>query len=220
MRSERSWPATADGPPAPPSPFEPLIEALPAGSRMYRMFTAARDRHATTFNPGAGGPHRFSFFGNPVVPVLYAAQTEMAALCESLLHDVPLTGGRLLPEQYQQCVAGAFETTRELRLASFRGIGLRRLGVDAAHLTASPPRTYHHTVAWGQAAHDIGLDGVVWMSSRCNTDRAYVLFGDRVRRQDLHVAADYARLFTPGPGLDWLIDACASMKVDVLMGIP
>lgn len=100
--------STSDGGvPDPPDPFDPLTEQLPAGSRIYRMFTAAPDRQVTTFNPGMSGPHRFSFFGNPPVPVLYGAQTEVAALCESLLHDVPLTGGRLLPEQYQRCVAGA-----------------------------------------------------------------------------------------------------------------
>src|SRR5699024_12862357 len=133
------------------------------------VVTAAPDRHVTTVDPGAGSG-RFSFYGNPIVPVLYAAQTEAAALCESLLHDVPLTGGRLLPEQYQRCVAGALETTRELRLAAFHGIGLRRLGVEAAHLTASPAYTYARTVAWAKAAHDAGFDGVVWMSARCNTD--------------------------------------------------
>lgn len=203
--------------PEPPDPFDPLIEELPAGTRIYRIFAAAYGRHVTTFNPGVGGPHRFSFFGDPTVPVLYGAQTETAALCESLLHDVPLTGGRLLPEQYRRCVAGALEITRELHLASFHGIGLRRLGVDAAHLTTSPARTYDRTVAWAQAAHRAGFDGVVWMSARCNTDRAYVFFGDRVGPRDLEVVTDYGRLFTPGPGLDWLIDTCAYMKVDVLL---
>ncbi|WP_448072273.1 RES family NAD+ phosphorylase [Georgenia yuyongxinii] len=206
--------------PAPPEPFDPVVEVLPAGSHLYRTFSAAPDRHVTTFNPGFGGPHRFSFFDDPPVPVLYAAQTEVAAVCESLLHDVPLTGGRLLPENYERSVAGALETARELRLAAFHGLGLRRLGVDAPQLTASPARTYRETVRWGAAAHAAGLDGAVWMSARCNTDRAYVLFGDRVGSDDLRVATDYGRVFAIGPDRDWLVDLCAFVNVDVLTRTP
>ncbi|WP_193312916.1 RES family NAD+ phosphorylase [Georgenia subflava] len=206
--------------PPPPHPFEPLIEVLPAGSRLFRSFSAAPDRHATTFNPGYGGPHRFSFFGDPTIAVLYAAQTEIAAVCESLLHDVPLFGGRLMPEQYERTVVAALDTTRELRLAAFHGVGLRRLGVEPAQLTSSPASTYGTTVAWGEAAHAAGFDGVVWMSARCNTDRAYVLFGDRVHGDDLRVVPDYGRVFTTGPDRDWLVDLCAFMKVDVLTRAP
>lgn len=211
--------------PDPPDPFEPAVETLTAGSRLFRVFTAAPGRHVTTFNPGHGGPHRFSFFSRPPVPVLYAAETEVAAACASLLHDVPLVGGQLLPENYEHSVVGAVVTTRELRLAKFNGVGLRRLGVDAPRLTASPPRTYRRTVAWAQAAHEVQVDGVqldgaVWRSARCNSDRAYIVFGDRVHARDLRVATDYGRVFTTGPDLDWLVDLCAYLNVDVLTRTP
>lgn len=206
--------------PPPPVPFDPAIAELPAGSRLYRAFSAAPDRRVTTFNPGYGGPHRFSFFGDPPVPVLYAAQTETAAICESLLHDIPLAGGRLIPEQYERSVAGPLETTRELRLAVFHGLGLRRLGVEPNQLTSSPARTYRATVAWARAAHAAGLDGAVWMSARLNTDCAYVFFGDRVHENDLHVVASYGRVFTTGPDRDWLVDLCAFLKVDLLTRTP
>lgn len=130
-----------------------------------------------------------------------------AALCESLLHDVPLTGGRLVPEHYERSVAGALETTRPLRLATFHGLGLRRLGVESVQLTASPARTYGATVACAQAAHAAGLDRAVWMSARLNTDHANVFFGDRVREQDLRVVTSYGRVFTTGPDRDWLVDS-------------
>lgn len=206
--------------PAPPDPFAPAIEVLPAGTRLFRTFSAAPGRHVATFNPGYGGPHRFSYFGDPPVPVLYAAESDAAAICESLLHDVPLSGGRLMPEQYERSVAGALEAARDLRLADFHGAGLRRLGVEANQLTASPARTYRATVAWAEAAHAAGLDGAVWMSARLNTDRAYVLFGDRVDDSDLRVVTSYGRVFTTGPDRDWLVDLCAVMKVDVLTRAP
>ncbi|WP_194164909.1 RES family NAD+ phosphorylase [Pseudactinotalea sp. HY160] len=206
--------------PPPPADFDPLPEEVPAGTRLYRIFTAKEGRNVTAFNPTGEPRGRFSFFGDPPVPVLYAAQTEIAAVCESLLHDLPVRGGRLLPEQYERAVAGALEVGRPLRLAKFHGTGLRRLGLRPEQLTTESAYRYDLTVPWAQAAHGGGFDGIVWMSARCNSDRAYVLFGDRVPRQDLHVVADYGRLFTPGPDLDWLIDQCAFMKVDVLTRSP
>lgn len=200
----------------PPDPFDPAIDVLSAGLGLYRTFSAAPDRHVTTFNPGYGGPYRFSFFGDPPIPVLYAAQSEIGAVCESLLHDIPLTGGRFVPEHYERSVTGALETTRELHLAAFHGLGLRRLGVEPVQLTASPARTYRATVAWAQAAHSTGLDGAVWMSARLNTDCAYVFFGDRVHEEDVHVVTSFGRVFTTGPDRDWLVDLCAFLKIDVL----
>lgn len=202
--------------PDPPELLDALPEELPAGARLFRVFAAHPGRDATTVNPGYGS-YRFSFFGDPVVPTLYAAQTEVAAVCESLLRDVPLRGGVLLPEQYRGHVAAAITPTRPLSLAAFHGMGLRRLGIESAQLTDAPAREYPRTVVWAEAAHQEGFDGVVWMSKRCNTDRAYVLFGDRVSTDDLHIETDYARVFAVGEDLDWLIDFCATAKVDVLV---
>ena len=202
--------------PDPPDPFDPLEELLPQGARLYRAFAAAPGRDAATFNPGHG-TSRFSFFGEPVVPTLYLAQTDEAAVCEAILRDVPQPGGVLLPEQYRDRVVAAVTTRRELRLAQFLGAGLARLGVRAHELTDAPSREYDRTVAWGEAAHDAGFDGVVWMAGRLNTDRAYVLFGDRVPSADLSIEPDHARIFAAGPDVTWLIDFCATRKVDVLL---
>lgn len=201
--------------PDPPRPFEPLVEELRPGSRLYRVFTAKKGRKVRTFNGSGQPPSRFAFFGEPPVPVLYAAESEVASLCESLLHDVPLRGGELAPERYERSVMGALEVLRPLRLAKLHGPGLRRLGVAPEQLTSSSARNYGQTVRWGEAVHRAGLDGAVWMSARCTSDRAYVLFGDRVSESDLGVAIDHARVFTPGPDLDWLIDQCAVMGVAV-----
>lgn len=204
------------GIPSPPDPFDPLTSELPTGTRLVRVFRSGAGRTVATFNPGHGSASRFAFFGAPPVPVLYAAETDTAAVCESILHGVPLVGGRLVPEQYEPMVAGAVRTTRPLRLAALHGLSLRRLGVEASQLTGSPSRTYGQTVAWAAAAHDAGFDGLEWMSRRCHTDRAYVLFGDRVSGDDLDVDRSFARVFAVGPDLDWLIDTCASVKVDVV----
>ena len=198
----------------PPDPFDPEVVTLPAGHRLFRVHS--NNRVGNVFNPGHGGPSRFAFFGTPPVPALYAADTEIAAVCETLLHDVPLAGGNLLPHDYTATVLSPLRTTRSLRLASFLGTGLRRLGVDARDLTMTDAVDYPHTVRWAEAAHHTGFDGVAYMSARCNSDRAYVFFGDRVSETSFTVQPG-GRAFAFGADRDWLIDFCAPLRVDVLI---
>jgi hypothetical protein len=185
----------------PPSPFEPAVTNLPAGQRLYRVLSSTRS--ATEFNPGVGAPTRFAFFGDPVVPVMYAAEGEGAAIAETLLHDIPADGGVLPYDQYSGKALVRLEVTRALRLA-------------AHDLTASPASTYGDTVAWAEAAHNAGLDGLVWMSRMCNDAEAYVFFGDRCTEA---FAQDpgHARIFASPADQMWLIDVCAPIHVDVLL---
>jgi len=198
----------------PPSPFEPAVNTLPAGQLLYRVLSSTRT--ATDFNPGVGARTRFGFFGNPVVPIMYAADTEQAAIAETLLHDIPADGGVLPYDQYAGKALVRLEVSRALRLAVLHGMGLRRLKVTAQDVTASPASTYGATVAWSEAAHAIGLDGLLWMSRMCNNTKAYVFFGDRcadaVTQDPTH-----ARIFASPADQMWLIDLCAPLHVDVLL---
>jgi hypothetical protein len=197
-----------------PTPFDPATITLPAGDLLHRVVTATRT--ATEFNPGKGAPTRFAFFGDPVVPVMYAADTEVAAVAETLLHDTPVEGGVLPYEQYSHKAVVLLAVTRDLRLGVLYGLGLRRLKVTADELTSSPASTYPITVRWAEAAHAIGLDGLVWMSRLCNDSKAYVFFGDRCAdafAQD----ASHARIFASAADQMWLIDLCAPLQVDVLL---
>ena len=185
----------------PPSPFEPAVTNLTAGQRLYRVLSSTRT--ATEFNPGVGAPTRFAFFGNPVVPVMYAADTEEAAIAETLLHDIPADGGVLPYDQYAGKALVRLEVTRALSLA-----------VD---VTASPASTYGETVAWAHAAHAAGLDGLVWMSRMCNDTKAYVVFGDRCTFEAFAQDPGHARIFASPADQLWLIDLCAPLHVDVLL---
>lgn len=180
---------------------------------MYRV--GSIHRPLAVFNPGHGQPTRFAFFGEPRVPVLYAAETPTAAVAESLLHDVPLQGGYLTWDSYAQVVMGRLEVTRDLGMASLRGLGLRRLGVSARDVTETDASEYSRTVAWAETAHAAGLAGLTWTSRMCNDAMAVVLFGDRAASS---VTQDptFGRYFSGGEGLDWLIDVCAPLRVDVL----
>ena len=198
----------------PPTPFKPAVETLAKGHRLYRVFTNTRP--PTEFNAGIGGPTRFGFFGRPVVPIMYMADTEEAAIAETLLHNIPVEGGNLLWDDYSRKALALLEVIRDVRLAVLHGMKLRQLGVGPDDVTSSPASTYPDTVHWAEAAHGIGVDGMVWMSRMCNSSKAYVFFGDKCAdafAQD----PSHARIFASPADQIWLIDHCAPPHIDVLL---
>lgn len=214
--------AAAPGIPLPPMPFDALEHVLSAGRILHRVHH--QRRAAETCNPGIGAPTRFAPFSSSSdpdvdsVPTLYAATTAEAAVCESLLHDVPLSGGTLPTAGYALHVETALELHRDLRLAKLMGDGLRRLGVTPQQLTATSGDVYGATVLWARAAHGAGFDGLAWMSARDNTSEAYVLFGDRIEHDDLVGTASGIGPFAPGTaGFQWLSAFCARVNVDLLL---
>jgi hypothetical protein len=202
--------------PPPPKPFDPELETLDAGTRLYRVHS---NRFGPTrFNPGLGAPTRFAFFEDPTgvtVPVLYAAAAQSAAVAETLLHDVPLSGGYLDYDTYAPKVMSRVTTNRPLRLAVLHGLGLRRLNVTAEEVTSTAASAYGETVDWAEAAHGTGLDGLVWMSRQCNDVKSYVFFGDR-SADAFTPDPTFGRIFATGVDLLWLIDVCAPLRVDAL----
>lgn len=207
----------------PPDPFDPTTATLPAGHLLYRVLSATRT--ATDFNPGIGARTRFGFFGKPgepgkpgkpIVPIMYAADTEDAAIAETLLHDIPAGGGLLPYDQYAGKVLVRLKVTQRLRVGVLHGTGLRRLKITADELTTSPASSYDATVRWAEAAYNAGLEGLVWMSRKCNDAKAYVFFGDRCA-QAFTQDPTHARIFASPADQIWLIDRCAPLHVDVLM---
>ncbi len=198
----------------PPDPFDAATDTLPQGHLLYRVLSATRT--ATDFNPGYGARTRFGFFGKPVVPIMYAADTEDAAIAETLLHDIPAEGGLLPYDQYATKVLVRLKVEQQLRVAVLHGTALRRLKVTAGELTSSPASSYATTVRWAQAGHDAGVDGLAWMSRQCNDTKAYVFFGDRCA-QAFTQDPSHARIFASPADQIWLIDRCAPWHVDVLM---
>lgn len=82
--------------------LEPLIETLSAGTVLHRVHRTSHP--AAAFHPGrapARPTARFSFFGDPPVPTLYAAETVDAALSETVLREVPVQGGTILLDQVE-----------------------------------------------------------------------------------------------------------------------
>jgi RES domain len=151
-----------------------------------------------------------------VVPILYAADTEEAAVAESLLHDIPVEGGNLLWDNYSRKALALLDVTRDLRLVVLHGMKLRQLGAGPEDVTSSPASTSSSTARWAEAAHGTGVDGMVWMSRLCNNAKAHVFFGDRCASafaQDM----SHARIFASPADQKWLIDHCAPLHIDVLL---
>ena len=96
--------------------------------------------------------------------------------------------------------------------------GMAAAGVPATadELTTSPASSYDATVRWAEAAYNAGLEGLVWMSRKCNDAKAYVFFGDRCA-QAFTQDPTHARIFASPADQIWLIDRCAPLHVDVLM---
>lgn len=200
----------------PGKPFEPEEYVLGSGTPLYRMFSNARQGGVTEFNPGFGSASRFAFFGDPAIPVLYAAQTEKSAVCESILHDVLPGPGRIMDDSIDDKICAPLAPTRDLRLVSLMGDGLRKLQTEAKFVTGAPASHYGCTVRWAEAAHTAGFDGLVWMSNRRNTDKAYVFFGDKVHAEDLTAVPGRGRIFAAGLDFDWLADDLAETHVDIM----
>ncbi|WP_026819156.1 RES family NAD+ phosphorylase [Arthrobacter castelli] len=200
----------------PKGPFRPLSENLRAGAKLYRVISNTRPGASLdAFNPGYGPPTRFAFFGNPVIPILYCAESESSALCETLLRDIPYEGGEVLPSEYLRLLLGRLTVQQDLSLASFRGTGLRAIGVGRKDITDTDDERYAETVLWAEAAHRAGFDGITWTSARCDSDAAYMLFGDRVTPADLSIDPDFSRVFATPEGIFWLTDFCAPLNIEV-----
>lgn len=189
-----------------------------ANQLLYRVLSTAGGRSETQFNPGFGEPTRFAFFSDDsgaTVPVLYAAYSAETAVCETLLRDLPASGGTLIEADYIGSMMSGLHTNRDLNLAKFMGTGLRALGTTHQALTSSDMRTYSQTVQWAEAAHRAGFDGAAWMSNRCNDTAAVVLFGDRVEADGLSADSSVARIFSRQTDRDWLTDMCFPLGIHV-----
>lgn len=229
--------------PEPPDPFEPGEAALEPGTRLFRVHTNRIAPHMP--NPGFGAPSRFAFFaadhartaldGGTPVPVLYAAETAVAAIAETVLHDVagtPERPGHVVKQLYYGRSLSTIDVTARLRLADCTGIAAKRLGIEGTVLSAHTD--YARTVRWAEAAFRAGFDGIVYMSHRCNTDRAYALFdraeagassagtgtstGGRLARSLTPVSLfPLDPALVPSTGFDVLVDACAAAGFEVVM---
>ena len=168
-------------------PAAPAVSVLAKGTRLSRVhssqFTGAQ------FNPTLADSHwgggRFDATEADPYGYLYAGSDDECAVCETLLRDLPLVParGRLLP---RRAIAGRVLSrlilTAEVPLISLcDGKDLARCGQGDKWLVSCPSSEYAFTRRWAQAIREWALEaeGLVWLSRRDPSKRAYIFFGDR-----------------------------------------
>lgn len=206
--------------PDPPNNPDILVEVIEAGTALFHGH--GRKYGCTEFNPGSRPDGRFWFFAragtSDVVPAFYAGEAEEAAVAETLLHDVPLSGGQITWAQQDLRVISAVTCKRDLRLAQLHSGGLRRLLLKQGQITDTEADEYPRTVMWAAAIHAARpeLDGLLWMSARWNSSRAVVLFGDRVSEADLTAVDEASRDFRIPADREWLLGLLGRVNVVAL----
>jgi hypothetical protein len=157
-----------------------------ASKPIYRIHSAKFT--AAEFNPGIGGA-RFSPMSNGV-STLYGGVNSGVAVMETIFHDLPTPSvdtpfdlGKL------EGLAYSVMTPRDnLYLVDLNPKTLRKMGVKRADLLDSSADQYLFTREYSLAIHQAypAAQGLQW-SSKQHGDTALMLFGDRVKVEQLEV---------------------------------
>ena len=203
---------TAQSPavPEPPDQPDPLVETWPTTVRLFRIHH--QHFRPAEFNRGPRPAGRSSFFGSPLIPVVYCAASQEVAVAETLFRDIPLAGGRLTADAYLSRVMSVLRPTQDLRLAQ-----LHRLGISAKDLTDTEAFHYPRTAGWAEAIHrNTDVDGLMWTSRQWNNAKALVLFGDRLAEHELTVEVAGRRVFADPVDFEWLAALGQSVHIAVI----
>jgi hypothetical protein len=177
--------------PEPLSPFVPANRvAMTAGAALHRIHDNGYG--PTAFNPCLGRPSRFAPLRNSdgtCIPTLYAATSYECAVHETVFHEIQHDADRkaMRIDAILRLHYSTIAPRRELVLAALFEPDLNRWGLTRRDLIDTYASAYAATARWAKAIHDADpeIDGMVWTSRRCDPERAFVLFGDRVRPEDL-----------------------------------
>jgi hypothetical protein len=172
--------------PRPPATFAAINRIkLPAAAELHRVHNS--NFASDSFNPCLGRPSRFAPLirsDGTCIPTMYAATTLECAVHETLFHEIQHDAEHKSVrfndiEKYDYAI---IQPQRDLALAGLFEPDLNKWGLTRRQLVDTFPADYEATAKWAIALHDAfpGLDGLVWTSRRCDPEKAYLLFGDRV----------------------------------------
>lgn len=207
--------------PTPPTVFNPAptITVLEQGICLFRVHP--KTFAATEFNPGKGLPGRFSplndLNGNNI-PTLYAGSSNKSALAESVFRNVVSTSPTITRLSLRNQLLSTIIPTRNLRLVDLSQNGLRRLGLKRNQLLETGQDSYAQTACWAKALHDHNdhCDGIVWVSTQFDTEKSFLLFGDRVLSDDLMIT-DQAHSIHDGPGFEWVMEFANDAGITIFL---
>jgi hypothetical protein len=213
-------------PPVPPPENPagtPELVQLPANTVLYRIHPIAFQ--STAFNPSLAhryfGGGRFDATSDDEYAFLYAGDTELGTVAETLLRDSPIdaTGAITVPHvSVHARRLSAIELTGDLTLVKLIGLeALRRCSQDTWLVQANPPE-YPQTRHWGHWIRSQAEDaaGFVWPSKRDPTRSSYILFKERCPPHPLREAAPPVDdTFDDPGGLAHLRTILATLNADV-----
>lgn len=208
---------------APKSSFDPAkVGTVPlVPSEWWRVYSSKYP--ASAFNASSAGNARFSPLvdaNGTVVPTMYLGQTPAVALMETVLHDCPSpSSGFILtlpkPEDEIRRM-GSFRIKKNLLLADFSALGLRRLGLVRADVVDSEKSKYplSRELAKEIYSHRPDVQGIQWTSRQDDRASAVVLFGLRIANGTI----DPLRVNLPlndGIALDALVDLLEKLDAQI-----
>lgn len=175
----------------PPSPFPASnSHEIKAGTRFHRVHDQRFG--SCSFNPGKGRPSRFAplFLGSDPIPTQYLATDYECAVHETIFHDVPIDerNKTVGVDNIKPLAHSVIELKRDLVLVPLFATDLAKWGVSRADLIDTTAADYHITAQWALAIHQSRpeVEGLIWISKRCDPQQAIILFGDRIAETDLH----------------------------------
>ncbi|WP_321794746.1 RES family NAD+ phosphorylase [Caballeronia sp. J97] len=178
--------------PSPPDDLKALVKRTRWDTSRLIHRVHHQQYAGNAFNPGIKGNARFSPIktraGHPI-PTLYGGTTVECAAMETVFHDVPYASGL---KTYEKSKLETQRHTvlaprRDLILADLSNVPLRKLGIERSQLIDTEADCYPYTRSWGAALHEQcpDIDGLCWVSRQHDRELALIIFGDRVRVEDL-----------------------------------
>lgn len=179
---------------------------------------------ADAFNASGFGDARFSPINDTaghVIPTLYGGENYACALMEVPFHDVSYEPGRKTfdKNKLDPLLHSVLTPVADLRMADLTGLPLHALGVTKNALIQSEKDQYPSTRLWAHVIHaqQPRLQGLCWMSRQHDTQRALMLFGDRID-PDMLVSVGDSRSLVVGDAYDELLDVADILDVRIVPG--
>ena len=186
---------------------------------IYRVCAAAYQPNS--FN-GGSAPARFRPFASgdaDLVPTMYGSNRTDGALGETVFHDAPSNGREwTVPRRVLYArVRAVLIPLRRLVLVDLTGWAHKALRLDGRALVDCGPSEYEVTAAWAQRFHALNEkpDGIYWRSRQYDRAHAFILFGDRVASEELHVVFDETLALWQGIGLDEVLAAAERASITI-----
>ena len=166
----------------------PRLHVVPP-SEWQRVHSA--DYSALSFNPSEKSNARFSPFADArglVVPSMYAGSSVMAALMETVFHEIPVpSSGTVLLERNiaeRKWSITTVASTQALNLVDLTTVGLRRIGLTRSEVIDTTSAKYPTTQSLARYLHEQFPDahGIRWVSRLYDEGTCIVLYADRIKR--------------------------------------